>query len=186
MAAVCGTEFIQFLAVLTVFHWDYLKDRIAQGWFERKWWVRPIIQIILGRIASVARIEEILLPKQQQWPLPFLLYLSFFCAHSPTSLNLEVKTNIYLVPPPLAFTYKSHSIEIGSPNTLLYWFYMGEYCIWTEPIKKHNSASNYCTYIWWLGYTVLLVFVSLYVVDFFLSYKCIYTLAMTVWILRSL
>ena len=95
VAAAWWTELIQLLAVLAILHQADLKKRISRiiGGMDafKKWmiiWFTPhqtttlqkwmIWQIILAANCLVRNLSTTT-PNQQQQPLPFLLYVSFFC-----------------------------------------------------------------------------------------------------------
>ena len=67
VASVWEKEFIQFLAVLAVLHLTiWIIGWIAPGWFERKGWIRPILQNrSVVKTASASRNWIFLPPKTE-------------------------------------------------------------------------------------------------------------------------
>ena len=80
VAAVWGTEFIQFLAAHAILHQDEWKNRMnGTRMIWKGGWIHPILKNRLSaKQLAPQGIEYIIYPEQQRRPLPFLLFLSFF------------------------------------------------------------------------------------------------------------
>ena len=80
VSAFWGTDLLQFLSVLAIWHQDELKNRLICTLFFNSSWCNSAYSLNRPVAKYLARqgIETIQPPKKQQRPLPSLLYKSFF------------------------------------------------------------------------------------------------------------